>query len=283
MVYLAMAYMIAHVSLNFAFNAHLGPISILAKDVKERLRLATRNIQFGMASQIVFSILVVEFMLNFFSRQSETWGYFYTVGILAIAQVFGYWFLFYQSRGYEKYDPNKKLETANKLSFGEMVMQVAGNPYLLLLMLADCFVNLGMFSLSTFAPYYFKYVVGDQGWMSKYLFILGTGTFLSAVIAPRVVNILGKKNTYLFAGVWGVIGYNILRIFGVNSPCVYAFIVFASVLGTGTSSAIRQAMYMDTAEFAFIIMLFYGLSDEKLAKYMEANARKRAKAAEAMA
>ena len=346
-VYLATAYMIAHVSLNFAFNAHLGLISVLAKDVTERLRLATRNIQFGMFSQIVFSILVVEVMLKYFSRQSETWGYFYTVGILAVVQVFGYWFLFYQSRGYEKYDPNKKLETANKLSVGEMVMQVLTNPYLLLLMLADCFVNLGIFSLSTFAPYYFKYVYGDQGWMSKYLFILGVGTFISAILAPRVVNILGKKNTYLFAGIWGCIGYSVLRVFGVSSPWVYSFIVFASVLGAGTSAAIRQAMYMDTAEygfyktgkdasafimsmftapvkiaialattvagyglaligyipnmeatpefisnlmnlicfipagcgfFAFAIMFFYRLSDEKLAKYMEANARTRAEA-----
>ena len=346
-VYLSLAYMIAHVSLNFAYNAHLGLISVLANSVKERLRLSTRNIQFGMFSQIVFSLVVVKYMLYYFSEQSQTWGYFYTVGILAVVQVFGYWFLFYQSRNYEKFDPGKKLKPAFNLSFGEMVVQVIGNKHLRLIMSADVAVNLGIFSLSTLAPYYFKYVTGNEEFMVNYTLILGIGTFVSTLVAPRVVSALGKKRTYLFAGAWGTIGYCILRIFGASDPWVYSFIVFASVLGAGTSFPIRQAMYMDAAEYgfyktgkdasafimsmftlptkiaialatsiagyglaligyepnmvatpefinkmmhiicfipagcgfiAFSVMMFYSLSDDRLAEIMEANSRTRAEA-----
>ncbi len=346
-VYLSLAYMIAHVSLNFAYNAHLGLISVLAHNVKERLRLSTRNIQLSMFSQIIFSVVVVKYMLYYFSKESPTWGYFYTVGILAVVQVFGYWFLFYQSRGYDTYDPNKKLKPAFNLTFGEMVKQVLGNRHLRFIMTADIAVNLGIFSLSTFGPYYFKYVAGNEEFMFQYTLILGIGVFVSTLIAPRIVALLGKKKTYLFAGFWGVMGYTTLRIFGTSSPWVYSFIVFASVLGAGTSYPIRQAMYMDAAEYgfyktgkdasafimsmftlptkiaialaltlanyglafigyvpnmastpqfvssimnlicfipaccgllAFTIMLFYSLSDDRLANIMEENARTRAEA-----
>ena len=250
-VYLSLAYMIAHVSLNFAYNAHLGLISVLATSVKERLRLSTRNIQFGMASQIIFSLVVVKYMLYYFSEQSQTWGYFYTVGILAVVQVFGYWFLFYQSKNYDTYNPNKKLAPVFNLSFKEMITQVLGNKHLRLIMSGDIAVNLGIFSLSTLAPYYFKYVTGNEKFMVQYTLILGTGTFFSTLIAPMVVKKLGKKRTYMFAGAWGTIGYSVLRIFGASDPWVYAFIVFGSVLGAATSYPIRQAMYMDSAEYGF--------------------------------
>jgi Na+/melibiose symporter-like transporter len=59
MVYLSAAYIIASISLNFAYNAHMGLISILTTDVRDSLRLSSRNMQLGMASQVLFSIAVV--------------------------------------------------------------------------------------------------------------------------------------------------------------------------------------------------------------------------------
>ena len=48
MVYLGLVFMIAHVSLNFAYNAHLGLISVVATSVQEKMRMSTRNMRFGM-------------------------------------------------------------------------------------------------------------------------------------------------------------------------------------------------------------------------------------------
>lgn len=346
MVYLSLAYMIAHVCLNFTFNAHMGLISVLSTNINDRMRLSTRNIQLGMFSQIVFSLVVVKYMLPYFSAQSATWGYFYTVFILAVVQVLGYWNLFYQTKGYDVYDPNKKLASSSNLSLLD-IAKIFNNKHLLMLMFADCGVNLGIFSLQTLAIYYFKYIIGDEGWMVGYLLVLGSATFLSAVIAPRVASWMGKKNTYLFAAAWGAIGFVALRYFGASNPYLFTGIVFISVLGSGTSYAIRQAVYMDAAEYGFYksgkdgtaflmsmvtvpvkisialattiaaaglaiigyeanqaateqlksslmnvicfipvgcgvltfaVMIFYSLSDEKLAVYMEANAKKRAEA-----
>lgn len=346
MVYLALAYMIAHISLNFAFNAQLGLISVLTKDVKERLKLATRNIQFGMASQVLFSLAVIP-MLLFFSRKSATWGYFYTVLILAVIQVLGYWNLFFRSKGYEKYDPSKKLDASNKLTIPEMVRQVFGNRQLLLLIGGDTAVSLGLFSITTLTVYYFKYVTQNVAWMSPFTLFMGIFTFLSAAIAPMAANKLGKKNTYLLAAVWYIIGNIALRLFGASSPYIYIAICGLTALIGAMGFSIRQAMYMDTAEYghyksgkdasafimsmytlpvkigialattiagyglamigyipdiaptdqfignlmnlisfvpagcgilAFLIMLFYSLSDDKLTIYMETNSKRKAEA-----
>lgn len=247
-VYLSMAYMIAHVSLNFAYNAQLGLISVVAKNVKDRMRMSTRNVQYGMASTIIYSYFVLN-MFYHFSEKSESWGYFYTVGILAVIQVFGYWFLFYQIKDYDKYDPTKNL--SNKMSPLEMMRQVVGNKHLRILMSADIVSNLGIFSLQAVAVYYFKYVIENEQYMKPYSLSLAIASFASTLIAPKVVSILGKKNTYLFASIWGTAGYIVLRIFGLSSPYIYIAIIIVSALGAGVNGPIRQAMYMDAAEYGF--------------------------------
>ncbi len=158
LIYLSIAYMVAHVSLNFAYNAHLGMISVLSKSVKDRLYLSTRNVQFGMASTILYSLAVIP-LLTYSSRLNPTWGYFSTVGMLSVLQVFGYWNLFYQTKNYEKYDSSKNLDSSSKISLWEMISQVMGNKQLLFLISADTMTNVSLFSLFTFAIYYFKSVI----------------------------------------------------------------------------------------------------------------------------
>ena len=347
MIYLIVAYMIAHVILNLPFNAHLGLISVLSTNVDERIRLSTRNIQLGMFSQIVFSLVVVKYLLSYFSSQSANWGFFYTALVLGVIHVFGYWNLFYLAKGYDTYTPAKKQLQAGSLTLLDL-FKALKNKHLLTLMLADCGNNLGIFSLQTLAIYYFKYITEDEGFMAWYLLALGGATCLSAVIAPKIAKLFGKKGTYLFAAVWGASGYTLLRFFGTSNPYIYTAIIVVSMLGSGTSYAIRQAVYMDAAEYGFYksgndrsaflmsmvtlpvkistwlattiaagsltligyeanqevteafksnlmniicfipaacglltigVMSFYSLTDEKLAVYMEANAKKRAEAA----
>lgn len=346
MVYLSLAYMIAHVSLNFAFNGHLGLISVLSTNVKERLTLSSRNVQWGMASQIVYAIAIISMLTYINNKSGETWGFFYTVGLLAIIQISGYWILFFQTKDYDKYDPNKKLIPANNLTVPEMIAQVLGNRHLLILMLAECANNVALFSFQVTAVYYFDKIVGNQqAWMQTFTLAIGIATFASTILGPFVEKFIGKKNVYLVGSAYGTIGYLVLRYFGASSPYVYIGIICVTVLGAGMSSAVRQAMFMDTAEYgyyktgknadafimsmltlpvkigitlagtlvmwgldiihydpemeitgqvvsglmdiicyiptacgviAFVIMLFYSLTNDNIAKYMEANKIKRA-------
>ena len=250
-VFLCLVYMIAHVSLNFAFNGHLGLISILTKTVEDRLNLSARNIQFGMASQILFSIAVIPLLLGLRGKYGDSLGFFYTLLILGIFQIIGYWNVFFQTKDRETYQTDIKIDPSSKMNIKDMLNQIFGNVPLILLMVADCMVNLGIFALSTFAFYYFTYVTGDESFMTYYTLFLGLATFTSTFIGPYMVKFIGKKATYMFGGAYGVIGFLILRQYGDMGPWIYTGIVCATVLGTGVSSPIRHAMYMDTAEYGF--------------------------------
>jgi sugar (glycoside-pentoside-hexuronide) transporter len=250
LIYLSLAYMIAHVSLNFAYNAHLGMISVLSSSVEDRLYLSARNIQFGMASTILYSLVIIP-ILTYLCSKNPTWGYFYTVGTLAVFQVFGYWNLFYQTRNYEKYDPTKNLDSANKISLWEMVSQVIGNKQLLFLISADTFTNVSLFTLSTFAIYYFKYISNFEVWMTFHTLALSIVAFSSSIISPFVIRKFGKKRTYLFAVSWSTAAFLVLRVFGASSPYIYTAILCLSGIISGTAGPMRQAMYMDAAEYSY--------------------------------
>jgi Na+/melibiose symporter-like transporter len=171
------------------------------------------------------------------------------VGILAVIQVLGYWFLFYQIKDYDKYDPTKNL--SNRMSLKEMAQQVIGNKHLRTLMSADIVSYLGIFSLQAVAVYYFKYIIENEQYMKPYSLSFALASFASTLIGPKVVGILGKKNTYLFASIWGTAGFIVLRMFGLNSAYIYIVIIVVSTLGAGVNGPVRQAMYMDAAEYGF--------------------------------
>jgi Na+/melibiose symporter-like transporter len=137
------------------------------------------------------------------------------------------------------------------MSLLEMGRQVVGNKHLRTLMSADIVSYLGIFSLQAVAVYYFKYVIENEQYMKPYSLSIAVASFASTLVTPKVVSILGKKNTYLFASIWGTAGYIVLRIYGLSSPIAYIGIIVLSVLGAGVNGPIRQAMYMDAAEYGF--------------------------------
>ena len=343
--YLGAAYLIAHISLNFAFNAQLGLISVLSGNVDDRATLSARNIQYQYGSQIIFSWVAVYFLNIMNARYGESIGFFTIVIFLAALQVLGYWNLFLRTKEYDRYDPNKKLKPSHNLTGSEMLMQVIGNRHLIIIMIADSLKDVAIFALTTVAAYYFKYVTGDSSWMVYYPLLTAVSILISSLIAPYITKRVGKKEICLYTALIGTIGYLILRMYGETSPIAYILIICVTNFIVYLPMPVRQAMYMDAAEYgyyrtgknasAFImsmftmpvkigvdisitlipaflayigyeanmeatpefvsnlmnliaflplacyllagfVFIFYGLTDEKVAFYMEANRKKRA-------
>ena len=103
-IFLGTAYIISHVSLNFAYNAQLGLISVLSGNVDDRAKLSARNIQYGYGAQILFSLAAIPILNHLRASYGESQGFFYTVIILASIQVLGYWNLFIRTKEYDPYD-----------------------------------------------------------------------------------------------------------------------------------------------------------------------------------
>jgi glycoside/pentoside/hexuronide:cation symporter, GPH family len=247
--YLGVAYLLAHISLNFAFNAQLGLISVLSGNSYDRAKLSARNVQYQYGSQILFSFIAIK-MLNFLNTEyGETLGFFTTVIMLAALQVSGYWNLFIRTKEYDRYDPDKKLKPANNLTWVEMLMQIIGNKPLIIIMIADTLKDIAIFSLTSIAAYYFKYVTRNSSWMALYPLLTAGAILLSSLIAPVITKKLGKKEICIYTAFLGIIGYIILRIYGAKSPEAYIATICCTNLIVYLPMPIRQAMYMDVAEY----------------------------------
>ncbi|MBN1904818.1 MAG: MFS transporter [Deltaproteobacteria bacterium] len=249
MFYLGSAYLLAHISLNFAFNAQLGLISVLSGNTNDRAKLSARNIQYQYGSQIIFSIVVVWVLNSLNDNYGESLGFFLTVIMLAALQVLGYWNLFFRTKEYDRYDPDKKLKPSNILTWREMLMQIIGNRPLVLIMIADTFKDIAIFGLTSVAVYYFKYVSGDDSWMQIYPLYSASAILVSSLIAPAITKKVGKKGICIYTAFVGILGYIILRMYGANSPIIYTSIICCTNLVVYLPMPIRQAMYMDAAEY----------------------------------
>lgn len=247
--YLGSAYLIAHVSLNFAFNAQLGLISVMSGNTDDRAKLSARNVQYQYGSQIIFSIFITDVLKNLRSDYGDSTGFFITVFALAALQVLGYWLLFKQTKEYDPYDPDKKIKTSNNMTAYEMLMQVLGNRPLVVIMIADTLKDVAIFGLTSVAVYYFKYVSGDESWMRFYPLCSAGSILISSVIAPVITKKVGKKQICVYTALLGIIGYIILRMYGANSPIIYTSIICCTNLLVYLPMPIRQAMYMDAAEY----------------------------------
>jgi len=244
-------YMIAHISLNFAFNGHIGLISVLSRDAKTRARLAARNVQYTTFGMVLYSIVAIPLLLYFIKISGDTRGYIYTVAVLGVLQVIGYWNLFWRTRDYDRYDPDKKLNPLFQISAGELLSQIKGNRQLKILMGAECLRYSGMFALIALAAYYFKYVTGDENWMLQYALYTAIGTFLGGMAGPWFIRRFGRKPMYICACICGAIGYLVLYKFGLDGPLTYTLIISCASFGINLISPAIQAMYMDTAEYGF--------------------------------
>ncbi|MFC1494127.1 MFS transporter [Thermodesulfobacteriota bacterium] len=249
--YLGMAYIISHISLNFAFNAHLGLISVLSGRIEDRASLSIWNTRYTYGAQLVFSLAAIPALEFFNGKYGESMGFFLTVILLAGIQMFGYWNLFIRTKDYDRYDPDKKLKPAHNLTLVEMVYQILGNTHLILIMIADTLKDVAIFGLVSIAVYYFKYVTGDSSWMTVYTFTSAVSILTATVIAPHVIKRIGRKETCVYTAFLGIIGYLLLRKFGTNGPITYTLIIACTNLVVYLPMPIRQAMYMDACEYGF--------------------------------
>jgi len=84
----------------------------------------------------------------------------------------------------------------------------------------------------------------------KYYPLCSAGAILlSSLIAPVLTKKFGKKEICVYTALIGVIGYIVLRFYGAVSPIAYIVIICATNLVVYLPMPVRQAMYMDAAEY----------------------------------
>ncbi len=265
-IFLGTCYVIAHVCVNLAFNAHMGMMGILGRTPTDQLKLSQRKIQFQTASSIVFALTCMP-LVRFFGMGDEGRGFLITVTIFAVIQVLGYWNLFRISEGYDVYNPNKNTgKGRTSLSIKEMFEQIYMNSQLMTLLFVNSMTSMSMFAISALLSYYYKYVIGNLDMISVHLFFMSLSSFAGSLLAPLIVKKLGKKPTFIFSTSINGIVYIILRLTGGRDPAIFIALVSLGALLGASGMSIGPALYSDTVEYgrwktgkdgrAFIMSMF---------------------------
>jgi GPH family glycoside/pentoside/hexuronide:cation symporter len=124
-----------------------------------------------MASQIFFSLGIINLLEYLKVKLNPTLAFIFVVVILSIIQIIGYWNLFYQTKGYEKFDPNLNTAPSSKMTLLEIIKQIMSNSQLLLLMASDVMNQTMLFSIMGLAIYFLDNIAGNAAWMSTHTLV----------------------------------------------------------------------------------------------------------------
>ena len=95
-------------SINFAYVAHLGLISVMGTNPKDRVRLSTIKSAGATSASIVFSVLVIPVLNKLNATLGPQTGFFLAAIVLSATQIIGYWTSAKIAKKYDVYTPEKK-------------------------------------------------------------------------------------------------------------------------------------------------------------------------------
>ncbi len=242
-------YITAHVSINFAYVAHLGLISVMGTNPKDRVRLSTIKSAGATSASIVFSVLVIPVLNKLNATLGPQTGFFLAAVALSATQIAGYWTSAKIAKKYDVNTPQKADTKETKLSWPEMMQALFGNKHLLLMMFSDCSKQISAFVILGMAAYYFQYIAGSMALMSMFMLLTTITAFGYSVSAPYLLKVMDKKQAYIFSSAVAGASFFGISVLGTNST---AFIVLSCIgmIGYALGIAIGPAMYMDAAEYS---------------------------------
>ena len=248
-ILISLFYICAHVSINFAYVAHLGLISVMGRTPEDRVTLSTKKSVGSTSSAILFSVAVIPLLNKLNASLGPQMGFFVAAITLSAIQMIGYWTLAKVAKKYDVYQPEQTESAPGKLTWKEMGTALFGNPSLLLMMFSDCAKNVSGFLVLGMAAYYFQYIAGSMAMMSMFMLISTVASFGYSVIAPYILKIMNKKHAYIVSSTMAGVSFFGISILGTNTT---AFVILACIgmMGYSLGIAIGPAMYMDAAEYS---------------------------------
>jgi len=229
----------------FPWLAHVNLITVMANGPDERAKLASIRGTWAAAGGIISSYVVLP-LINFFASRlnNEVAGYTVVAFIVSLFYVITTWFTFWFTKGYEEVETDTAMIKAERVTVKDMLLSTAGNPPLLVLLIADFFKCMSGFVMSASAAYYFTYIVRDMSLMPLYLFLGAIMSTLGAASVAFIARKLGTKGAATL-GVFGQgIAFTICFFLARNVTLFFVCIIIARFFGGITNTSI-VSLYTD--------------------------------------
>lgn len=246
-------YILCYLAFNLCYSAFTGILPLMAKDPTDRVSFASARTTCNSVGKFVFSLTSVT-LVGFFGQGNDAKGYSMLAGLISILVFVGFTQLFFAAKPYDvlKKDDGAETKAAKKdqysASFWEMLKFSITKPFVLYLLGSTCKGTI-FFIITSLAPYYYSYVVGDKSMLTVYM---SASTFLmigGSFIAPYVSKLCkGSRNTFatgvaIYGACLGVAYFS-----GANATM---FTIFLSVgyVGYSIAHAAEAALYSCVVDY----------------------------------
>jgi GPH family glycoside/pentoside/hexuronide:cation symporter len=243
-------FLASHLLWNVVFGATGALVGSITQLPKERTILSSSRAQGMSAAGLIFS-LTGPLMIAFFSaRAGDILGFSITLVVFGILMILGYLYIY---RITAVVDPtvSKDVKTEPKES-GKTVREIASlvfkNRPLLLLILAETFRNTALFITTSFAFYYFGYVMGNPDFMSVFIMTISVAALLGTLNAGWVGVKIGKRNTYWMSLILGAVAFLSAAFIETNTWGFTIVISFGYMLGM-IAGSMSTALFVDTVVY----------------------------------
>ena len=240
----------SHLMINVVFAATGSMVGSLSQRPDERTVLSSSRAQGMSAAGLIFSATALPMITFFGGRTNTIMGFSITVAVYAILMILGYLYVYKISAvgnaDTERATPVSAKET--RQSVKEIVALVFKNPPLLLLIFAEIFRNTALFVITSFAFYYFGYVLKNSAFLSVFILTISVaallGTFAAAWIGVRI----GKRNCYWISLVVAAAVFVCAGFVGESTWGFTILFCVAYMLGM-IAGAMSTALFADTAVY----------------------------------
>jgi glucuronide carrier protein len=188
----------SHLLFNVVYAASGSMVGSLSQRPNERTILSSSRAQGIAAAGLLFSATALPMITYFGKRTNTVVGFSIAAAVYCILMVLGYWYV-YKISAAAIADSDKAapvVQKEDRPSLKEIVALVFKNPPLLVLIVVETFRNTCMFMITSFAFYYFGYVLKNSAFLSIFILAISLaalfGTFAAAWIGVKI----GKRNCY---------------------------------------------------------------------------------------
>ena len=134
-------------------------------------------------------------------------------------------------------------------SVRETVQMVRQNRPLIILCASSLLFLTGMFAIQTVGVYYARDVLGDADLYIVMTLVQTVGMIAAAAVVPKAVDALGKRITYIVAGVIAAVGGIAVALAPGSTPAVGLAFFGVLGLGLGAINTLIFALQPDTVEY----------------------------------
>ncbi|MEE0954315.1 MAG: MFS transporter [Eubacterium sp.] len=241
------AAVLSHVCWNFPYVANVSMIAVAGKTPEDRAQLASTRAAWGNLSKILFAYVGPPIAAFFAAHLSETnqWGA--TAFVLAWVMFALYFCHFKMFEGYEEVETDGQTakKDTSRTSGGDLLKALAQNPPLIALLLSDVAKWMFNFVCMGAAVYYFTYVAGNPGLMSRYILISN----ILCVIGSYCSKFFSKKlstRTTTFCTFFLMAVFMLIANFMYTNVTAVIILMSVAQFGYGIAYAATPALYADT-------------------------------------